>query len=94
LNIQGKQARKRILKTAVALPLFASKQNRLSLWCCEQVTARVSPPRLPAAGRQSLGLLLLVGLSFLAFTSNAAVKTAKKPVINEYHGVKAQDDYQ
>jgi len=39
-------------------------------------------------------LLFLVGLSFLAFTSNAAVKTAKKPVINEYHGVKVQDDYQ
>lgn len=43
--------------------------------------------------RAILHLAILIG-PFFALQVDAAVKTAKKPVVNEYHGVKVTDDYQ
>jgi prolyl oligopeptidase len=43
--------------------------------------------------RAILHLAILMG-PFFALQMDAAVKAAKKPVVNEYHGVKVTDDYQ
>src|SRR5678816_3035426 len=60
--------------------------------------ANVAIPRSGRSGRRfsALNILLRVALvcTLCGTAAQAAVKSPKKPVMNEYHGVKVVDDYQ